>query len=282
MELNRSHKDLNIDKEFSDFLKSHKPDFKKSEKSEWEQLNAAISKGKVIPFYAKATFKYAAIAVILLSFSLFSRYYSNSTYCPKGEHLSINLPDNSKVVINADTKVSYHPIWWYISREVKLEGEAYFEVKKGKKFSVISTNGKTTVLGTSFNIFSRRNYYNVSCRTGKVKIESAGRKHLITKGQAINTDLGKGKTEKLVIDAQQISSWKNKKLNFTAKPLSFVFKELERQYNIKIDFHDGKSKSFTGSLSLNDNIEKNLDIVCKTLLLEYNKKKTNKYDIKEK
>ena len=62
------------------------------------------------------------------------------------------------------------------SRKVSLEGEAFFEVNPGKKFEVVSKFGKTIVLGTSFNIYSRNSSYQVTCMTGKVKvIENTGR-----------------------------------------------------------------------------------------------------------
>jgi ferric-dicitrate binding protein FerR (iron transport regulator) len=282
MELNKSHKDLNIDKQLTDFFKSHKPDFKKSKQAEWEQLQTSISRDIVKPFYTKPIFRYAAILIILMSISILARYYSKDIYCRNGEHITAILPDSSIIIINADTKVSYYPIWWYIARNIKLEGEAYFEVKKGSKFSVISDNGTTSVLGTSFNIFARRHYYNVSCRTGKVKIETNSKIFTITKGQKISNNLLDGKSEESNIPINNISPWKNNRLIFTSAPLEYVFDEIERQYNINIDYKGKQRRSFSGSLSLKDNQDKNIEIICRPFFLEKQKIKSNRYSIKEK
>jgi len=54
-----------------------------------------------------------------------------------------------------------------------------FNVKKGNSFNVVSSLGKTFVLGTSFNIFSREDKYRVACVTGKVKVISITNKQVI-------------------------------------------------------------------------------------------------------
>ena len=86
---------------------------------------------------------------------------------------TVILPDGSIAQLNGSSTLKYHPYWWNISRNISLEGEAFFEVAKGSKFSVESKNGTTSVLGTSFNIYARSNQYEVVCVTGKVWVENA-------------------------------------------------------------------------------------------------------------
>ena len=114
----------------------------------------------------------AAAIAALLGVTAFMRFYTITIYAPTGEHVAQLLSDSSKVHLNAMTKVKYNPYWWRVKRRVILEGEAYFEVNKGKTFEVISAMGETRVLGTSFNIFARGNQYNVHCLTGKVAVKS--------------------------------------------------------------------------------------------------------------
>ncbi len=97
----------------------------------------------------------AAVILILVGTTAFMRFYTEWSLVPDGEHRIVELPDHSKVHLNAGSEVGYHPYWWAFSREVQFEGEAYFEVEKGNRFQVESGNGTTTVLGTSFNIYAR-------------------------------------------------------------------------------------------------------------------------------
>ena len=122
------------------------------------------------------------------------------------------------------------------SRKVSLEGEAFFEVNPGKKFEVTSKFGKTVVLGTSFNIYSRNSNYQVTCVTGKVRvIENTGKNEVvILRGQkaALNPqgilDVQTG------INTEQTISWLENKLSFTSVPLQQVFEEIGRQYGVVI------------------------------------------------
>ena len=90
------------------------------------------------------------------------RSYTVTEIAKRGSHLAVTLPDGSKVNLNADSRLTYKPYQWIISRNVELEGEAFFEVKQGKRFSVKSNQNKVNVLGTSFNIFSRPGNYRVT------------------------------------------------------------------------------------------------------------------------
>ncbi len=112
----------------------------------------------------------AAAVALLVGISVLMQVYTKTITIPAGQHSHILLRIMSHVRLNAQTTLSYKPLLWKFSRKVSLEGEAYFEVQKGKKFEVISTNGKTVVLGTSFNIYSRNNNYQVTCVTGKVRV----------------------------------------------------------------------------------------------------------------
>ncbi|NJO91798.1 MAG: FecR domain-containing protein [Chloroflexia bacterium] len=162
-----------FEKEFFAKTKIH---YSKSKEEVWSELDAKLGKtkqAKVIKVNFKKIISYSAAAVLIVSIGIFSfiRYYSINVYCPNGQHSAITLPDGSKVTLNANSQLSYHPYWWKYSRKLDFSGEAFFEVTKGDKFSVVSKNGTTSVLGTSFNIFARDNDYRVHCITGKVKVE---------------------------------------------------------------------------------------------------------------
>ena len=83
------------------------------------------------------------------------------------------MNDGTKVHLNAGTTLSYSKNFNSTSREVTLNGEAYFEVEKGSSPFIISTDlAKVTVLGTKFNVRSREDGFEIGVNEGKVKIEN--------------------------------------------------------------------------------------------------------------
>ena len=90
-----------------------------------------------------------------------------------------------RLASGAEVSCNYSATSWNDGERIlKLKGQVYFEVKKGSKFSVRSTQGIVSVLGTSFNIYDREGAYKVECFTGKVKVESieSETKVYLTKG----------------------------------------------------------------------------------------------------
>ena len=88
------------------------------------------------------------------------------------ENVTVSLPDLSEVTLNADSKITYNEDSWIKSRSLNLEGEAYFKVAKGKTFDVIINIGIVTVVGTEFNVKARKDYFEVTCFEGIVKVTS--------------------------------------------------------------------------------------------------------------
>jgi ferric-dicitrate binding protein FerR (iron transport regulator) len=83
----------------------------------------------------------------------------------------INLPDGSKVVLNANSKLEYPPGFSNNTREVYLDGEAYFDIAHdpGKPFIVHTGSISTRVLGTAFNINAYRSQQFVEVTVTRVK-----------------------------------------------------------------------------------------------------------------
>jgi transmembrane sensor len=222
----------------------------------------------------------AAAFALLLGVAAFMQFYTKTITVPAGQHSSILLPDGSQVQLNAQTTLSYKPMMWKFARNVNFEGEAFFEVNPGKKFQVISESGKTIVVGTSFNIYTRNNDYQVTCITGKVKvIETKGNKEvLILPGQkaAVNPE-GNIDVHSDVSTSQSVS-WLENKLSFTSVQLQKVFEEIERQYNVIITAED-LDFTYTGTFRRDTSAEKALQLVCKPFNLKLSQKSKNEYVI---
>jgi len=265
----------NYDKNIDSFNKLE-PDFEWSQDDIWsriEKKTTAKSETKTFKLN-RSIWAVAASIIILLSIGLFMRFYSVDIQSMKGEQFSHELPDGSIIQLNAATSLSYHPYWWNFDRSIEFSGEAFFKVEKGKSFTVISEEAQTTVLGTSFNIYARENDYEVFCKTGKVRVESNKYdiKYLIHPGELAIIDNNKKSGSKRAIDERDFLAWTENKFSFTDTPLSQVFAEYERQYNIDIQFDDKiAALKFGAYFEKPSDAEQALDLIAMQFHLKFEK-----------
>ncbi|WP_375582173.1 FecR family protein [Cyclobacterium xiamenense] len=157
---------------------------------------------------------------------------------PKGRKSKILLPDSSVVFLNADSELSY-PRNFKENRQVRLTGEAFFEVKKYKQlpFVVKAAHLTTTVLGTSFNI--NTDYLEstaVALATGKIHIrnDDTGKDMLLRPGEASLVFRGEQPMKKYTVDPEKISLWTEGVLHFDKEPFALVKTKLENWYGVQI------------------------------------------------
>ncbi|UII74984.1 FecR family protein [Flagellimonas sp. HMM57] len=193
----------------------------------------------------------AVIAVLLTGSYFFVNSLDETITTQLAERSELVLPDSSQITLNADSQISYSEKKWDEKRNVKLKGEAFFKVAKGKKFTVSTEYGIVSVLGTLFNVENREGFFEVTCYEGLV---SVSHKNLDTKLPAGSSFLViEGKVMDVSKSESAQPSWINNESNFTSIPLSYVFKELERQYDIKVNSKDvDTSLLFTGTFSNTD------------------------------
>ncbi len=240
----------------------------------WDRLEAQLEAphGPVRKPFLLRTYRYAmaAILLILLGFTALLRYYTTTVLCHAGQTVEVVLPDHSTVVLNSDSKLSYNPLWWNVSRELRLTGEAWFSVTKGKRFKVHSVQGTTTVLGTKFNIYSRADGYKVTCFSGRVKVESTTNKKIVLNpSDEAEIVVGGDILYHRNINTKPIAAWKNRLFIFTAMPLEKVIKEMERRYNRPIRLTTDKAARYTGSFPDTLDLLSALHVVCKPFGLNF-------------
>ena len=154
---------------YIDFYNNLENPFIQSDLELWEKIARRTQAKPKVKIFQLNWIRYATAATVLIivGTTFFMWLYTETIISEKGEHLSYVLPDGSNVELNAETSLSYQPYWWDFNREVVLSGEAFFDVEKGETFKILSENGITEVVGTSFNIYSRNSDYKVFCETGK-------------------------------------------------------------------------------------------------------------------
>ncbi|WP_299314877.1 FecR domain-containing protein [uncultured Aquimarina sp.] len=209
----------------------------------------------------------AASIVIILGLFLFNTNDSFAT--SYGEQLTVILPDGSEMILNAKSEASFDKNNWDANRNISLEGEAYFKVKKGSKFTVTTKNGDVSVLGTQFNVQSQASFFEAVCYEGKVSVTSKQENTILTAGKAYR-NITNTPPEHWTFVAQE-PSWITNTSSFRSVPLHYVFKELEDQYNISINIKNPDiniNTIYTGTFPNNDmNIA--LKTVFSTLGLQY-------------
>ena len=214
--------------------------------------------------------RYAAAAAILLLMVTFIFWPKDSfeqIETQFAETRELILPDQSKIQLNVASVLAYNESGWAKERKVKLEGEAFFEVEKGAKFSVETEFGTVEVLGTSFNVLNRNDYFEVKCVTGRVKVNVAGHDDIIlTPDEAAYYNNTKNEFfEKEFVNANQ-KLWTVDEIHFEDKPLNFVFAELEREFNI--DINSNTDKIYNGSIQLSS-LDSALYQICWPFNLKY-------------
>ncbi|MBC3757631.1 FecR domain-containing protein [Hyunsoonleella sp. SJ7] len=207
---------------------------------------------KVIPLNFKSFLRVAAVVVALLTssyFVFFNNTMSFSTEIAQTE--TFNLPDNSEVILNAHSKLSYNKKQWKTDRTLDLDGEAFFKVMKGEKFSVMTDAGVVQVLGTQFNVKERDNYFEVQCFEGSVSVTSGENEKILKPGNTFRMVNGK------IIEVKDFNatrpSWLAQESTFDGVPLWQVIDELEHQYDINITVENiDTSVLYSGGFTHND------------------------------
>lgn len=237
-------------------------------KNKITEKQSAKKPTKVISLFTKSIIAVAASVALFLGINTFLNNQEVNFESGFGEFKTIALLDNSEVLLNAKSTLSYTKKDWKNNRNVRLNGEAFFKVQKGSTFNVLTDNGTVSVLGTQFSVHSQEGFFEVICYQGKVKVTNQKQEYILTPSKSVRIIDGEISEELLTLSDPQ-PTWIAGETNFRSVPLKVVIDALEKQFNIKID-----SKSidntivFSGSFD-NKNLEIALASVFKTTRINY-------------
>ncbi|TCD25591.1 DUF4974 domain-containing protein [Pedobacter psychrodurus] len=206
--------------------------------------------------------KYAAAIVVIISGALGWYAYKKaqqpvqtaiaflSKTTQKGEKVKLILPDSSIVYLGAGSKLTWPSHFVKGSlRNIQLDGEAFFEVKRDttSPFIVHSGQMQTRVLGTSFNIYAypKDGTFSVAVRTGKVKVsESSGGKvkdlSLLTPGMKLLYHIKARDYNIHTENITEVNAWIKNSFVFKDVSLPNMLRSLERYYNVRIELKSSK------------------------------------------
>jgi transmembrane sensor len=191
---------------------------------------------------------------------------------PRGGEYYVVLSDNSKVWLNSESTLKYPVSFGSGSREIELEGEAYFEVTKDKKrpFRVVTGNQTVQVLGTSFNVssYSKETIYTTLVE-GEVEVYKTlnlASNTLLTPEYQSVFSRNTGSIEKKKVNVREFTAWKDGNFLFIDQPLDKMLETLSRWYDVEILYLNEKVKTvrFTGSIKRYEDFNKVLKMIAKT------------------
>lgn len=176
----------------------------------------------------------------------------------KGNKSEIVLPDGTKVWLAADTKLHYPVHFSQTKREVRLEGQGYFDVEHDKErpFVVRTNFADIKVLGTKFNIKAYTNEYNTTTVLvdGLVNValkdqdEKILDNQLLYPSQKCNYNHKNLKHNVHKVDLRHELAWRDNRLSFRNETFRDIANKIERHYNVEVVFNNRQlsKKRLTG------------------------------------
>lgn len=227
-----------------------------------------------------SVWKYAAAVLVLLTaLGLGYLVIPNQVTVPYGETQTITLADHTTITLNSGSSLSY-PKWFNMwERTVSLNGEAFFEVtKNGQPFRVEAGRGMITVMGTQFNVRSWNTgeaTTSVFLKEGRVSfapLNHSSQKVILDPGEfsKLTANL-KTPTSPRSTDTSKATAWMHRGLAFEDQPLSAIFNELSRRFDIKIktDSQTLLQETLTIYISEVNNADQTLSDICRAKGLTY-------------
>lgn len=187
----------------------------------------------------------AALLAVIFGCGLWIKSLEVKFETGNNEQLAFVLPDKSEVKLNENSSAEYNRLLFFFSKNVRMEGEAYYVVTKGKKFTVETPTHKISVLGTRFMV-SETDKFDVYCYEGRVMVESLDKKDvkILTKGRSFRSD-------KILQEDQP--GWVSHNYVFNNAPLIDVIEAVEKEYEISIENKEiCRGLLFTGSFPAKD------------------------------
>ncbi len=248
-----------------------------------------------------------AAAILLLAITFFNnntrvnkagRMAENTVSTKAGSKSKIQLPDGTQVWLNADSRIEYNENFNGKLREVKLSGEAFFDVVKNKEkpFIIHTAQMDVKVLGTAFNVrsYPDETTSETALLRGAVEItlhSNPDKKYYLKPNDklvlnnnvtaiadsATTTDSGEKqmvKMKKVHVDTNENditeTMWIKNKLAFDNESLEKILAETERWYNVKIELKNEKVKTFRfTSVFENKPLTDVLEALCLAAHLHY-------------
>ncbi len=197
---------------------------------------------------------------------------------PKGQISKCVLADGTQIWLNAGTTIKYDPSLKGETREVSLDGEAYFRVSKNKHkpFIVKTQNAQIKVMGTVFNLkaYSGEDKVETTLEEGSVEFSLTGsntKPILLKPGEQVVYNIPDKKISVGNVDTYLHTAWKDGKFVFKDADLQTIITELEKLYDVRIHLENDSllKLHFRGMFEYEENIFSALEALERTTNIKY-------------
>lgn len=212
-------------------------------KVEWNKLDKAISsKGKIISLNRVIQIAAAVVLFIGLAYLFVNQSRNVSTKTILAQVQTVNLPDGSIVTLNSESKLTYSKSFGEGNRNVRLKGEAFFDVASNKNlpFIIDAQGASIKVVGTQFNVkaYKKQEEVKVTVVEGTVELyesDTPQKQTILHAGESGSYN----KNHKVIkkhskIDLNDIS-WKTFEMVFENSTLQEVAQIIESVYHVNIE-----------------------------------------------
>lgn len=243
----------------------------------WENISQATSADAVklqpvsnpikmksgYPWYLKVAATLMLFAACIWIYAQYQKTIPLTISTGYGESRTLFLPDSTKVTLNANSSLRYVEKDFHAkNRNVMLEGQAFFTVthmQDNRNFRVQTSELNVEVLGTRFDVNSRRGKTKVVLEEGKVRVDvprnNTASNTLVMKPGDLAEVTGKSKSIDVKnVDPETYLAWRNNRLEFSGTPLAEIAQVLEDNYGYTVIFADPslQNRNFSGSSPSDD------------------------------
>ena len=200
-----------------------------------------------------------------------SKLVYNTIVTPGGGEYKLNLPDGTRVWLNAMTTLRYPIQFNKDIREIEMTGEAYFEVAKVLNeckrvpFIIHTGSQKLEVLGTVFNLQHYGHKIITTLLEGKVKLDfkdSGQEEQYLSPDEQATFDIANNRVKKIQVDPFYFSAWKDGKFAFEKTAIEEVMETISRWYDVEVIFKNQLTDfQFSGTISKYEDINKLLETI---------------------
>jgi hypothetical protein len=224
-------------------------------------------------YYTLGSVAAAGLVLVMLYFTLAFETFTGV----ENQANVFYLPDYSRVVLADNAQLKYSKLFY--NRNVKVKGEAYFEVESGDGFYVKTREGGVLVLGTRFSVNDISKRFTVNCYEGMVGVDYVSNKVKISQGMQL---IGFN-SEYKVIDNNNTGYPEYAFFTYSCENtgLHNIWPEIERFFGVEIIDNVSGNKSFTGSIHTG-NVHEVIDIIATSMKLDFELTDSKKIIIKSR
>lgn len=238
---------------------------------------------KVVPIRRRTWLRVAAAVALVIAAVVGLQSLQPSveweSITAQNERQEVILPDGSQVWLREAATLSYVTDFVGDERQLKLDGEAFFEVKHNpvKPFVIQVGKGNVTVLGTSFSIDTDAHTTEVLVKTGKVAFSAREDVEAVYLTKNMKATYAAGTSQAMVkssVSSNELA-WQTQVLQYRGTMLTEIFNDFEEAYGVTINLENKELSTckYTDIIKLNGKtIEEALSNILADMRLEITEK----------